>query len=569
MAASREMTREARGDAVPFLTADPLAIGGGLLAAARQWPDNDALVIDGRRATHAQLLDEVVARARGLVGAGVRPRDHVGILMTNCWDYVVLFYAITLIGGCAVPLNARYRRDDLGYTVRKADLRFLFTGGHAHDFVDYRDLLAKVYPELARWDGRQRLNLEAAPLLERIFNLADPRETVWPTEAELAADAERTALADIAEMARAVEPDDVGLMIFSSGTTADPKACMLTHRSLGFTGAALAERFGMDENDRFWDPLPMFHMSTMLPLAACRAAGSAFLGTAAFDAARALDVLEKEAVTIAYPVFPTITTAIISHPDFAGRDLSSIRVVIDVGPSDLLRRYMRAIPQAVHVSCYGLTEASGVPFYSELTDSEEERLSSCGRPFAGMEVRVVDPETGGDVACGEHGEIWLRGPCVFEGYYRDPVRTAEVFAPGGWLKTGDRGMLRASGHLCYTGRFKDMLKIGGENVAAQEIENFLATHPAIQIAQVVGVPDDHLQEVAAAFLELRPGAALEAEDLVAFCAGRIATYKIPRYVRVVDGWPMSSTKIQKFRLRDDFVPDGKLDVREIIRGRSA
>jgi acyl-CoA synthetase (AMP-forming)/AMP-acid ligase II len=307
----------------------------------------------------------------------------------------------------------------------------------------------------------------------------------------------------------------------------------------------------------------------MLPLAACRAVGSAFIGTIAFDAKQALQVLEAERATIAYPVFPTITTALITHPDFAGRDLSSIRVVIDVGPADLLRRYIAAIPQAIHVNCYGLTEATGVPFYSELSDSDEERLESCGRPFTGVEVRIVDPETGEDAPTGEAGEIWLRGPCNFEGYYNDPDRTDEVFAGGGWLKTGDRGKLKPSGHLCYTGRFKDMLKIGGENVAAQEIENFLSTHPAVQIVQIVGVPDDHLQEVAAAFVELRPDAQVQPEELVAYCAGKIATYKIPRYVRFVSEWPLSSTKIQKFKLRDGFVPDGKLDVRAIVRRQSA
>ena len=551
------------------ISAGEITIGGSLIRAARLWPDADALIIDGRRATYSQLLEEVATCARSLVGAGLKPGDKVGMLMTNCWEYVILFYATTLVGGCAVPLNARYREADLGYTIRKADLRFLFTGGHARDFVDYRALLGTIYPELESWDGRSRLNVAGAPVLEAVFNLADPREAVWPTEVRLSEYATATPVAHVAELAAVADPDVTGLMIFSSGTTADPKACMLNHRSLHFTGCALAKRFEMTERDRYWDPLPFFHMSTMLPMAACRSVGAAFLGTASFDAAKAMDVLEGERVTIAYPVFPTITTALITAPDFERRDLSAIRVVINVGPTDLLRRYMAAIPQATHVSCYGLTEATGVPFYSELSDSDEERLESCGRPFDQVEVRVVDPDTELDLPIGEHGEIWLRGPCIFEGYYHDPERTAEAFAEGGWLRTGDRGRLKPSGHLCYSGRFKDMLKIGGENVAAQEIENYLSTHPAVQIAQIVGVPDDRLQEVAAAFIELRPGASVSAEELVAYCAGKIATYKIPRYVRFVREWPQSSTKIQKFKLRDTFEPTGKIDVRALARQPAA
>jgi acyl-CoA synthetase (AMP-forming)/AMP-acid ligase II len=225
------------------------------------------------------------------------------------------------------------------------------------------------------------------------------------------------------------------------------------------------------------------------------------------------------------------------------------------------------MPWATHVSCYGLTEASGVPFFNELTDSPQQLSETCGRPFPGVEVRIVDPETLIDVPQGERGEIWLRGFCLFEGYYKDPERTAAVLTSEGWLRSGDIGALDSDGRIIYAGRFKDMLKIGGENVAAVEIEGFLSTHPAIELVQIVGVPDERLVEVAAAFVQLKAGATLSPDEVAGYCVGKIASYKIPRYVRFVESWPMSATKIQKFKLAEGFKPDGLVDVRALTESK--
>lgn len=534
-------------------------IGGTLLRAATVFGDREALIYDGRRATYSGLIEEAVDRARALIGLGVRPGEHVGVLMPNCWDLVVLFYAANLIGAPVVLLNARYRSDDLAYVIPKANLRTLFVGGHARAFTDYRPMLAEIFPELAGWDGQGDLALTSAPHLRLIVEMGDDRPTSWPDEARMASAAAGVPRSAVVEASLAIRPDDLSTMMFSSGTTSRPKACMLRHRSLCETGAALARRFQLTPEDRVWDPLPLFHMSTTLPMAACRAAGACFVGMGHFDPDAAFDLFERERTTVHYGAFPTIASALVAHPRFAAFDQSRLRINHIVGPPDLLRRFAAQFPGAVAVNSYGLTEATGVPCYSDLDDPAELLFETNGRLFDGMEAMIADPETGLPVADGVAGEIRLRGFCLFAGYYDDPDATAAALPEDGWLRTGDLGRIGPGGRLIYDGRIKDMLKIGGENVAAIELESFLMTHPAIRMAQVIAVPDDHLMEVAAAYVELHDGHALTELEVVQHCLGRIARYKVPRYVRFVSEWPMSATKVQKFKLRQEFVPEGKFD----------
>ncbi len=548
---------------------DRLTIGGSLLHAAQQFVQHDALIYDGRRADYAGLAAEVTARARGLLGFGVRPGDHVGILMPNGWDHVILFYAAALIGARVVLLNARYRADDLAFVIPWADLDWLAIGSQAREHADYRTMLTDVFPALSAWDGQTDLALEEAPRLRKILNFGDDRAGRWPDATTLDARAADIDAATVMHHAASVKPDDVALMMFSSGTTARPKCCMLSHRMLADTGAAFAVRFEMSAADRIFDPLPLFHMSTVLPMAACRTVGACFIGMGHFEPGEAISLLQDERATIAYMAFPTLVAAVVAHPDFPAYDQRHLRINHVVGPTDLLRRYLGLFPGALPVNSYGLTEATGVPCYTPLSDPPELMLETSGIPFPGMAVRIVDAVTGLPVEDGVPGEIQLKGFCLFAGYYRDEAATRAVMTDDGWLKTGDRGRIHPTGRLVYEGRIKDMLKIGGENVAAIEIESFLANHPAIRMAQVVGVPDDHLMEVACAYLELEDGATITAEEVVRFCAGKIASYKIPRYVRFVDTWPMSATKVQKYLLRQTFEPVDKLDVAAIVRAAQA
>lgn len=544
-------------DVLPPDTFDPFTVGGTLAQAVARFGDRPALVYDGREATYSELAAEVVARARSLIGMGVRPGDHVGVLMPNCWDYVILYYAINLVGGCAVLLNARYRQDDLAYVIPKARISLLFVGGHARRFCDYRPMLTDVFPELDGWSGGA-LAVAGAPALRGVIELGDDRAGDWPGVEALDRAGRDIPVEVVFDAAAAVAPTDIGLIIFSSGTTSRPKACMINHLSLCQMAEAMAKSFRLTEQDRLWDPLPLFHMSTMLPMAGCRATGACFIGMGHFDADAAMALLIDRKPTVHYAGFPTIISALVTHSDFARYDQSALRINHVVGPADLLRRYGALFPGAVAVNSYGLTEATGVPCYGDVDDPEDILYDVAGPMCEGMEAKIAD-EDGTAVPDGEAGEICLRGFGIFAGYYDDPQATAAAIDADGWLHTGDLGRIGPRGRLIYDGRLKDMLKIGGENVAAVELESFLMTHPAIRMAQVIGVPDERLMEVAAAFIELNPGESLTEADVIAHCAGRIASYKIPRYVRFVEEWPMSATKVQKFQLLRDFEPVGKID----------
>ena len=517
--------------------------------AAQTHGARPAIVIGQDRLTHAQVLHEAQRYARALAGQGIGAGDHVGILMPNCVQYLLLFYGCALIGARAVHFNARYRREELRYVLADSDVKVLFTSALEREFTDFAAMLSDLYPALQTWRYGQSLKIDAAPMLRGVFQFHDGARidgangASWPGEPHFFEGAVPS------EPPRLHDPEQIALIMYTSGTTAHPKACLLSHRALETTGRAMQQRWNIDADDRLWDPLPFFHMSTMLPLAACRAAGALFIAQSRFEPAAALRDIVDERATILFPAFATLTNELFEHPLFDANKLTRVRVVNNVGPPDLLRRFAARLPTATHVSAYGLTEAGGVAAFHELSDTPEQRADTCGRPFENVQVRVVDPETLEPLPAEARGELQIRGPTLFSGYYKDTEKTRATLLPDGWLRTGDLGALTGDGRIRYLGRIKDMLKVGGENVAAIEIESHLCTHPGIKAAQVIGAPDDRLQEVAAAFIELHAGVQLAPEDVIRHCIGSIASYKIPRYVAFVTQWPMSATKIQKFQLR--------------------
>ena len=531
-----------------------LTVGATLTRAAAQWPDSTAIVLGADRLRWCDVLARARQYAAALRGAGLRRGDHVGLLLPNCLEYLLLFYGCALGGFRPVHLNARYKTDDLRYVIPHSDMRVLITSARSPGHADYVSMLHALHPELGHWDGRSTLSLAAAPQLRAVYCLHAGRDHRWPDLAAL------LALATDNRVEFETDPEAIALVMYTSGTTAHPKACLLSHRALETAGRGLAQRFRMTAADRFWDPLPFFHMSTMLPLAACRASGAAFIGSEHFEAGAAVREIVAEGATILYPSFPTLTNALFEHPAFAPAALDHVRIVNNVGPPDLLRRYAALLPRATHVSAYGLTEAGGVISFNDLDDSPDQLAETCGAPFAGVDVRIVDPETLAPLPAGERGEILIRGPTLFSGYYRDEQKTREVMTADGWLRSGDLGALASGGRIRYLGRLKDMLKVGGENVAAIEIESHLCTHPAVKAAQVIGVPDDRLQEVPAAFIEPHAGATLDPHDVIRHCVGRIASFKVPRYVYFVSEWPLSATKIQKFRLRERVREADRIDL---------
>ena len=489
----------------------------------------------------------------------MRPRDHVGILMHTCPEFVELYFAVAFCGAVIVPINARYKASEIGYVVENADLVTLITTDAVAEQVNFVERIEQALPDLASQGDPMAVSVAAAPRLRNVVLFGGTARPGFVSES--AFDAAGAGVPELAvhETRLRVRVRDVALMLYTSGTTANPKGCLITHEAQVRNSIALGRhRYRLTRDDSLWSPLPMFHIAAVLPMLAIFDVGGTYLTMGYFDAGVALRMLEDHKVTVTYPSFVTIMQGLIYHPDFAERDLTSIRLMnsnFAMQPPGVAEPIMKAMPAAIQVGSFGMTEASGTVSTGSPAEPEWLRISRLGRPLPGLEVRIIDPDSGSDLAMGARGEVLVRGYSLFEGYYRDAEKTATALDPEGWFHTGDIGSLDANGTIMFHGRFKDMLKVGGENVAAAEIESQLQRHPAVKLAQVVGIPDAKYDEVPAAFVELQPGQSVEAAELIDFCRKGIAGFKVPRHVRFVAEWPMSSSKIQKFRLRTALVSE--------------
>lgn len=534
-------------------------LGDLLLHAAHENPQADAIVFPDGRQSYAELAERAYQRARGLQALGVRPGDHVGLLLPTCFDFPEFLFGIALCGAVAVPINARYRATELQYLIQNADLVTLITTEEIAEHVNFVERINEALPDLAGADDPFTLNLDSAPRLRNVALLGSSEPPGFVSEAGFDEGAASVAVSDVQTTRMRARVRDPALMLYTSGTTANPKGCPMSHEAIVRNSIALGRhRYKLRQEDRFWSPLPMFHIAAILPMVAIFDVGGAYLTMGYFDAGAALKMLEIERATATYPCFVTIMSDLIHHPDFPHTDLSRIRLMnsnFAVQPPGIQDAMLAAMPDTIYVGTYGMTETGGTVCTSELTDSLEARCTRLGTPLPGLEVKIVSPETGDEMPTGERGEILVRGYCLFDGYYKDPVKTAEAFEPDGFFHTGDMGSFDAAGQIMFDGRTKDMLKVGGENVASAEIESFLARHPAVKLAQIVGVPDARLQEVPAAFVELENGKSASEQELIDFCKGDIASFKVPRYVRFVTEWPMSTSKIQKFRLQEKILQE--------------
>ena len=533
---------------------------GDLVDRAASESAGDAVVFPDERATYPQLADLTDRVARSLRALGIGPHDRVGILMPNQLDFVATFLGASKLGAVTVPINGRFKAHELSHVIEHADIQVLVSAAGPEDTVDYPSLLAEVFPDAAG-QAAGRLQLAAAPKLRALVHLNGERSGFLTREA-FAAAAETVAVEEIRLLQSRVRIRDIAMLMYTSGTTAKPKGCLLTHEAIVRHGANVQRtKFHMTAEDRFWDPLPMFHIGGIVPLLGCLGLRAAFVHAGHFDPLVSLHQLQDERCTVAYPAFDLIWLAILDHPRYAEFDLSRLRLVQSITTPERMRDLQRRMPWAAFVTSFGATECASNLTLGAADDSEEVRLGTLGAVVPGMELKIVDPETGAERQPDEVGELCLRGYARFEGYFKDPEQTARAIDEGGWFHTGDLGSLDENGHLRYSGRLKDMLKVGGENVAAIEIEDYLVRHPAVNIVQVVAAPDARYEEVPAAFVQLAPGQTATEEELIAFCAGKIATFKVPRYVRFVTEWPMSGTKIQKFVLSEQIARE--LDERGI------
>ncbi len=527
--------------------------------AAEKWPHQRALVFPDWELTFSSLQANARRKARSLIGAGVRAGDHVGILSLNLPEYVESIFAISMVGGTAVPLNARYRGAELRHVISNSDIRLLFTTSQFKDRANFCEQLAESYPSLAASTDPFSLQIEDAPLLKSIVLFEPAEKPGFVSSANFDALGQDLSDKEIIEASESTGLESSCLMIYTSGTTSLPKGCRLSHSAFVRNAAAQRDRFVIVADDCLWDPLPFFHISSLLPMVACLWAGATYATDKYFDADRAIEQIYDLNPTILFPAFPAVMGDLLSHERFQAERMGRVRLINNVAPSSRLLENMAQLPQAVHVSAYGLTEISGVACHGSAGETNLQRANTCGKPFDGLQIRIVCPNSDKVLGPLEEGEIQLKGYALFTDYYKDPVKTAEVMTEDGWLRTGDRGALDSQGLLTFCGRLKDMLKVGGENVAALEIEGLLMSHPNVKMAQVVGAPHDRLGEVPAAFIELSEGAVCEESGIIDFCKDKIASFKVPHIVRFVNDWPSSATKIQKYKLVEQLSESESLD----------
>jgi fatty-acyl-CoA synthase len=524
---------------------------GDLVDRQAEIGDNVALVIGPDRLTYPELSYQSDRFAASLIALGVERGDKVGILMHNCLTYVLALLGTAKIGAIAVPINGRFKTEEAGYIISHADVKVLLTGSDPRG-TDYPALVSAVF---ADGGDPARRRAEIAPDLTHIVSFTS-QPPGFMSAAEFYAAGESVPTEEVKIRQSRVRVRDIALLMYTSGTTARPKGCLLTHEALTRQGEKVAvTRFELTRSDAIWDPLPLFHCGGIVPMLGAFSQGAKYCHPGHFDATEALRTISAERCTVLYPAFEAIWQPIINHPDFEKTDLSFVRIIQNIATPERLAQYEQRMPWAAQVSSYGSTESATNLTMSRRDDPLEVRLNTVGRVVDGMEIKIVDPETGERVPDGTMGELCFRGYSMFEGYYKDPEQTAKSIDDEGFFHTGDRAMIRPDGNLVYGGRLKDMLKVGGENVAAIEIEDYLARHPGVRVVQVVGVPDARLNEVPAAFIERAPGVEVTEQEIIDFCVGKIASYKVPRYVRFVTEWPMSGTKVKKFELRNSLIAE--------------
>ena len=526
----------ARGGSEPALLEE--TIGADLERTVRAHPDREALVevATGRRWTWAELDRDVDALARGLLGAGLEVGDRVGIWAPNSAEWTLVQYATAKAGIVLVNVNPAYRTHELAYAVNQSGLRVLVAASSFRT-SDYRAMVEEVRGQ--------------CPTLERVVFL-DTGD--WAELLEQGRDLPQDALA---QRMAGLSPDDPINIQYTSGTTGFPKGATLSHRNILNNGYLTTELIGFTEEDRLCIPVPFYHCFGMvMGNLGCTSHGATMVIPApAFDPEVTLRAIAEERCTAVYGV-PTMFIAMQAHPTFAEHDLSSLRTGIMAGstcPVEVMRRCVEDMHMAEASIAYGMTETSPVSCQTRVDDDLERRTATIGRVHPHVEIKVVDPVTGETVPRGEPGEFCTRGYSVMLGYWDDPEKTREAVDAEGWMHTGDLAVMREDGYCTIVGRIKDMVIRGGENIYPREVEEFLHTHPDVEDVQVVGVPDERYGEELCAWVRLRPGAdPLDADAVRAFATGRLAHYKIPRYVMVVEEFPMTVTgKVRKVEMREE------------------
>jgi fatty-acyl-CoA synthase len=525
-------------------SASPLlgeTIGANLRRVAAAFPDAEVLVDvpSGRRWTYAAFDAETDVLARGLIAAGLAAGDRVGIWAPNCSEWVLAQYATAKAGIILVNINPAYRSHELSFVLRQSGISVLVSAERFKS-SDYRAMIEEIRPDVAE--------------LEEVIFLGTP---AWDA---LFAAGQAAAPELLAERETSLSFDDPINIQYTSGTTGFPKGATLSHHNILNNGLFIGAGCGYTERDRVCIPVPFYHCFGMvLGNLACTTHGACIVIPApGFDPAETLKAVQAERCTSLYGV-PTMFIAELGLPDFGSYDLTTLRTGIMAGspcPVEVMKRVVSEMHMTEVTICYGMTETSPVSTQTTASDDMDRRVSTVGRVHPHVEVKIIDPKTGRVLPRGTAGELCTRGYSVMLGYWDEPAKTAEAIDAARWMHTGDLAVMDQAGYLNIVGRIKDMVIRGGENIYPREVEEFLYAHPAIEDVQVIGVPDVKYGEELCAWIRLRSGQHLDADQVRDYCRGKIAHFKIPRYIRFTADYPMTVTgKIQKFKMRETSVTE--------------
>jgi fatty-acyl-CoA synthase len=542
------------GEFMDFLN---VTIGRMTDEIARRYPGNDALVYPDRglRLTYRQFREELRRLCRGLMALGVKKGDHVAIWATNYPEWVLLQFATARMGAVLITVNTAYRPFELEYLLKQSDTGTLIMTDGFKD-VSYPDTFYEVCPE-AKKSRPGALHSAKFPFLRNVVSIGKnryPGMFGWDEMIEMGEGVPVDALDALEE---SCTPDEVICIMYTSGTTGFPKGVMLTHRNLVMNGYSIGECMKFTEKDRLCIPVPFFHcFGCVLATMACVTHGSTMVPVEHFNPQWVLEAVTKEKCTALHGV-PTMFIAELEHLESVPTgtyDLSHLRTGIMAGspcPIEVMKTVVEKMNMKEITIAYGLTEASPVITQTRVDDSLERRVSTVGRVLPGVEAKIVDPETRKELPIGSQGELATRGYHIMKGYYKKQEATEEVIDADGWLYTGDLSVVDGDGYYKITGRAKDMIIRGGENIYPREIEEYLYTHPHVLDVQVVGVPSVKYGEEVCACVRLRPGTKATAEEIIDFCKGKIARFKVPKYVTFVDDYPKTASgKIQKYKMRE-------------------
>ena len=518
-------------------------IGDNLDRTVAAHGDRDALIdhASGRRWTYREFAEQVNGLAAGLLSRGVGKGDRVGIWAPNCPEWTFTQYATAKVGAILVNINPAYRSHELQFVLEQAGISTLVSAA-SFKTSDYASMIETVRPQ--------------CPDLTSVLLLGSPE---WDAVLADGLAAQASDPAPLAAAQAALSADDAINIQYTSGTTGFPKGATLSHHNILNNGYFVGELCHYSEVDRVCIPVPFYHCFGMvMGNLACTSHGAAMvIPGPAFDPRASLEAVQAEKCTSLYGV-PTMFIAELALPDFDSFDLSSLRTGIMAGspcPVEVMKQVIDRMGMSEVSICYGMTETSPVSLQTRSDDSIEQRTETVGRVGPHLEIKIVDPATGLTVPRGEPGELCTRGYSVMLGYWENPEKTAEAIDAARWMHTGDIGVMDEAGYVAITGRIKDMVIRGGENVYPREIEEFLYTHPDILDAQVIGVPDAKYGEELMVWVQMREGADdIDADSVRAFCSGKLAHYKIPRYVHVVDEFPMTVTgKVRKIAMREQAI----------------